>query len=141
MKTQLRKFTFPYKTGILIFSTVMIFTPIIILSIIGTKNILYISPIVLRLILFIPSFFAAIGFIYCTLGYHFQILRGDELKLRIHLEALNIAFTTMLVFMFGLIFVFIIFFPNQLNYLLIYLAVIGIIAYELGVIFVNRKYR
>jgi len=141
MKTQLRKFTFPYKTGILIFSTVMIFTPLIILSIIGTKNILEISPIVLRLILFIPTLFAAIGFIYCTLGYHFQILRGDELKLRIHLEALNIAFTTMLVFMFGLIFVFIIFFPNQLNYLLIYLAVIGIIAYELGVIFVNRKYR
>ncbi len=141
MKTQLKKFTFPYKTGILIFSTVMIFTPIIILSIIGTKNILEISPIVLRLILFIPTLFAAIGFIYCTLGYHFQILRGDELKLRIHLEALNIAFTTMLVFMFGLIFVFIIFFPNQLNYLLIYLAVIGIIAYELGVIFVNRKYR
>jgi hypothetical protein len=141
MKTQLKKFTFPYKTGILILSTVMIFTPIIILSIIGTKNILYISPIVARLILFIPALFAAIGFIYCTLGYHFQILRGDELKLRIHLEALNIAFTTMLVFMFGLIFVFIIFFPNQLNYLLIYLAVIGIIAYELGVIFVNRKYR
>lgn len=119
----------------------MIFAPLIALSIIGTKNILYISPITGRLIIFIPTLFAAIGFIYCTLGYHFQILRGDELKLRIHLEALNISFTTMLVLMFGLIFVFINFFPNQLNYLLIYLAVIGIIAYELGVIFVSRKYR
>lgn len=141
MKNQLKNFSFPYKTGILIFSTVMIFTPLIALSIIGTKNILYISPITGRLIIFIPTLFAAIGFIYCTLGYHFQILRGDELKLRIHLEALNISFTTMLVLMFGLIFVFINFFPNQLNYLLIYLAVIGIIAYELGVIFVSRKYR
>ncbi len=141
MKTQLKKFTFPYKTGILIFSTVMIFTPLIILSIIGPKNILYISPIAARLILFVPPLLAAIGFIYCTLGYHFQILRGDELKLRIHLEALNIAFTTMLVFLFALIFIFLNFFPTQFNYLLVYLAVIGIIAYELGVIFVNRKYR
>jgi len=141
MKAQLKKFSFPYKTAILIFSTVMIFTPLIILSIIGTNNILDINPIVGRLILLIPSLFAAIGFIYCTLGYHFQILRGDELKLRIHLEALNIAFTTSLVFLFALIFVFINFFPTQLNYLLLYLAGIGIIAYELGVIFVNRKYR
>ncbi len=141
MKNQLKNFSFPYKTAILIFSTVMIFTPLIILSIIGTNNILDINPIVGRLILLIPSLFAAIGFIYCTLGYHFQIMRGDELKLRIHLEALNIAFTTSLVFLFALIFVFLNFFQTQLNYLLIYLAGIGIIAYELGVIFVNRKYR
>lgn len=141
MKTQLKKFTFPYKSGVLIFSAVMIFSPMIILNIIGIKNVTEINPIVGRLIFLIPSLFAAIGFIYCTLGYHFQILRGDELKLRIHLEALNISLTTMLVLMFGLIFVFINFNPTQLNYLLIYLSVIGIIAYVVGVEIVKRKYR
>ncbi len=141
MKAQLKKFSFPYKTGVLIFSAVMIFSPLVIFTIIGIDNITEINPIVGRLILLIPSLFASIGFIYCTLGYHFQIMRGDELKLRIHLEALNIAFTTSLVFLFALIFVFLNFFQTQLNYLLIYLAGIGIIAYELGVIFVNRKYR
>lgn len=141
MKNQLKNFSFPYKTGILIFSTVMIFAPLIALSIIGTKNILYISPITGRLIIFIPTLFAAIGFIYCTLGYHFQILRGDELKLRIHLEALNIAFTTMLIFLFALIFIFLNFFQTQFNYLLIYLAVIGILAYVVGIEIVKRKYQ
>jgi len=141
MKNQLKNFSFPYKTGILIFSTVMIFSPLIILSIIGIKNVIEINPIVGRLIFLIPSLFATIGFIYCTLGYHFQILRGDELKLRIHLEALNISFSSMLVLMFVLIFVFMNFFPTQLNYLLIYLAVIGIITYVIGVEIVKRKYR
>ena len=141
MKTQLKKFSFPYKTGVLIFSAVMMFTPLIILSIIGPKNVLEINPIEARLILFIPALLAAIGFIYCTLGYHFQILRGDELKLRIHLEALNIAFTTSLVFLFALIFIFLNFFPTQFNYLLVYLVVIGIIAYVVGIEIVKRKYQ
>lgn len=141
MKNHLKNFSFPYKTSVLIFSTILIFSPLVIFTIIGTDNLTEMNPIVGRLILLISTLFAATGFIYCTLGYHFQILRGDELKLRIHLEALNIAFTTSLVFLFALIFVFINFYQTQLNYLLIYLAVIGIIAYELGVIFVNRKYR
>lgn len=141
MKNHLKNFSFPYKTGVLIFSAVLIFFPLVIFTFIGTDNLIEMNPIVGRLILLISTLFATIGFIYCTLGYHFQILRGDELKLRIHLEALNIAFTTSLVFLFALIFVFINFFPTQLNYLLIYIAVIGIIAYEMGVIFVNRKYR
>lgn len=141
MKNSSKNFTFPYKTSVLIFSAVMIFSPLVIFTIIGIENVTEINPIVGRLIFLIPSLFAAIGFIYCTLGYHFQIMKGDELKLRIHLEALNISFTTMLVLMFVLIFVFINFNPTQLNYLLIYLSVIGIIAYVAGVEIVKRKYR
>ncbi len=137
----MKNFTFPYKSIVLIFSTVMIFLPVFIVGPFGYQIINSGHLVLLKLLILVPSFLAAIGFIYCTLGYHFQILRGDELKLRIHLEALNIAFTTSLVFLFALIFVFINFFPTQLNYLLIYLAGIGIIAYELGVIFVNRKYK
>lgn len=141
MKNQLKRFSFPYRTGVLIFSAVMIFLPLVVLYFLDFKTITEANPIILRVLLLIPSFFAAIGFIYCTLGYHFQILRGDELKLRIHLEALNIAFTNCLVFFFTLIFVFVNFYPTQLNYLLIYLAVIGIIAYVFGVEIVKRKYR
>ncbi|MDP2365963.1 MAG: hypothetical protein Q8M94_19600 [Ignavibacteria bacterium] len=145
MKNLSKNFTFPYKTGILILSAVMIFLPIFILGPFGHKIITETNQdshkFILRVIIGIPTFLSAIGFIYCTLGYHFQILRGDELKLRIHLEALNISFTTMLVIMFGLIFVFINFNPTQLNYLLIYLSVIGIIAYVVGVEIVKRKYR
>jgi len=145
MKSQLKNFSYPYKTGVLIFSAFMIFLPVFTLGSFGHKIITESNQeshkIILRMILGIPSLLAAIGFIYCTLGYHYNIVRGDELKFRIHLEALNISFTTMLVLMFGLIFVFINFFPNQLNYLLIYLAVIGILAYVLGIEIVKRKYR
>jgi hypothetical protein len=137
---KLKNFSFPYKTGVLIFSAVMIFSPVIISNFIGMDwpNI---NPMVGRLIILIPSFFAAIGFIYCTLGYHFQILRGDELKLRIHLEALNIAFTTTLVFLFALIFIFVNFKPTWLNYLIVILAFISIIAYIIGVEVVKEKYQ
>jgi hypothetical protein len=141
MKDRIKNFSFPYKTGILIFSAIMIFSPMIILNIIGFKNITEINPILGRLIFLIPSLFAAIGFIYCTLGYHFQILRGDELKLRIHLEALNISFTTALVFLFALIFVFLNFYPTMLNYLIIILAVVAIVAYVIGIEFVKERYK
>lgn len=137
----MKNFSFPYKSIVLIASTAMIFLPLIFIGSLSVEQIASSNPNNLRLLLIISTFLATIGFIYCTLGYHFQILSGDELKLRIHLEALNIAFTTSLVFLFALIFVFINFFPTQLNYLLIYLAAIGIIAYELGVIVVNRKYK
>lgn len=137
----MKNFTYPYKSLVLIFSTAILFFPLIYIGSLSFEHITSSNPIILRLILIVSTLISAIGFIYCTLGYHFQILRGDELKLRIHLEALNIAFTTSLVVLFALIFVFLNFYPTQLNYLLIYLAVIGIIAYELGVIFVNRKYR
>ncbi|NJD22876.1 MAG: hypothetical protein FIA82_09450, partial [Melioribacter sp.] len=136
MKNILKNFPFPYKTGILIFSAVMIFLPIILINIFDSKNIIETKPYLFRLILLIPSLIATIGFIYCTLGYHFQILRGDELKLKIHLESLNIAFTTALVFLFILIFVFLNFAPSMLNYMLVILAVIAIIAYVLGAEFV-----
>jgi hypothetical protein len=92
-------------------------------------------------LLIVSTFISAIGFIYCTLGYHFKIINGDELKFRIHLEALNIAFTTALVFLFALIFIFINFQPTWLNYLIIIIAIIAIIAYVIGVEIVKRKYR
>ncbi len=145
MKNHLKRFSYPYKSVVLIFSAIMIFLPVFILGSFGHKIITEsnqnLHKFMLRPIIGIPSLLSAIGFIYCTLGYHFQILRGDELKLRIHLEALNIAFTTSLVFLFALIFVFINFIPTQLNYLLIYLTVIGIVAYVVGVEIVKRKYR
>lgn len=141
MKDQLKKFSFPYKTAVLIFSTVMIFSPMVILNIIGFNNVTKINPIVGRLIILIPSLLSGIGFIYCTLGYHFQILRGDELKLRIHLETLNISFTTSLVFLFALIFVFLNFYPTMLNYLIIILAVVAIVTYIIGIEFVKEKYK
>lgn len=141
MKDQIKKFSFPYKTGILVFSAIMIFSPMIVLNIIGFKNLTLVNPILGRFIFLIPSMFAALGFIYCTIGFHFQILRGDELKLRIHLEALNISFTTTLVFLFALIFVFLNFYPTMLNYLIIILAVIAILAYVIGIEFVKEKYK
>ena len=141
MKNHLKKFSFPYKTGILIFSALMIFIPFTVLGSFSHKMLVETKPIYLKLLLLLPTLIAALGFIYCTLGYHFQILRGDELKLRIHLEALNIAFTTALVFLFAFIFIFLNFNPTQLNYLLVYLSIIGIIAYVVGVEIVKRKYR
>lgn len=140
MKAQLKKFSFPYTITILIFSLVVLLLPFLILGVIDFRTI-EANSMIYKLLLLFSSLLSAIGFIYCTLGYHFQILRGDELKLRIHLEALNIAFTTSLVFLFALIFIFINFIPTQLNYLLIYLTVIGIIAYVFGVEIVKRKYR
>jgi hypothetical protein len=141
MKNQPGNFNFPYKTGVLFFSAFMIFLPVLILGSWGYQIINSGKRELLRVIILIPSLLAAIGFIYCTLGYHFQIMRGDELKLRIHLEALNIAFTTSLVFLFALIFVFLNFNPSLLNYLIIILAIIAIVAYIIGVEVVKRKYR
>src|SRR3989339_2172914 len=141
MKNILKNFSFPYKNSVLIFSAVMIFLPMVLQYFLDFKNIIDTKPEFFRLILLIPSFFATIGFIYCTLGYHFQILRGDELKLKIHLESLNIAFTTALVFLFVLIFVFLNFAPTLLNYILIILTVIAIIAYVLRAEFVKEKYQ
>ncbi|MBU2444598.1 MAG: hypothetical protein KJ666_03355 [Bacteroidetes bacterium] len=140
MKNYLKNFSFPYKTSILIFSAVMIFLPIVLQNFLDYKNIIDTKPYLFKLILLIPSLLSAIGFIYCTLGYHFQILHGDELKLKIHLESLNIAFTATLVFLFTLIFVFLNFAPLMLNYILVILAVIAIIAYVLGAEFVKEKY-
>ena len=37
MKNQIKNFSFPYKTGTLIFSVKMIFSPIIVLNIIGLE--------------------------------------------------------------------------------------------------------
>ena len=141
MKNILKNFSFPYKTGILIFSAVMIFLPIILINMLDTKNIIDTNPFLFRLIMFIPSLLATIGFIYCTVGYHFEILRGDELKLKIHLESLNIAFTTTLVFLFLLIFVFLNFAPTMLNYILVILTIVGIVAYVLGAEFIKEKYQ
>lgn len=138
---EMKNFSFTYKSIILFFSAVMIFLPVLILGPFGHEIINSGKQELLRLIIPIPSLLAAIGFIYCTLGYHFQIIKGDELRFRIHLEALNIAFTTSLVFLFALVFVFLNFNPTLLNYLIIVLAFISIIAYIVGIEVVKRKYR
>lgn len=137
----MKNFTYPYKLVILIFSTAMILIPLILIGSLSPEQLTSSNPNSLRLLLTIPTLLATVGFIYCTLGYHFQILRGDELRLRIHLEALNISFTTSLVFLFALIFVFLNFKPTLLNYLIIILAIIAIVAYIIGVEVVKRKYR
>ncbi|MHB8930191.1 MAG: hypothetical protein ACYC4T_01180 [Melioribacteraceae bacterium] len=140
MKNILKNFSFPYTTQILVFSTIMIFLPVISINIIDAKRIIDTQPYLFKLITLIPSLLATLGFIYCILGYHFQILRGDELKLKIHLESLNVAFTTILVFFFILIFVFLNFVPTMLNYILVILAVVGIVSYVLGAEFIKDKY-
>lgn len=141
MKNILKNFSFPYKTPVLILSAVLIFSPLILFNIIDPTKIEVTNPHLLKLILLSSSLLATLGFIYCTLGYHFQILHGDELKLKIHLESLNIAFTTALVFLFVLVFVFLNFAPTMLNYILVILAVIAIIVYVLGAGFVKEKYQ
>lgn len=137
----MKNFSYPYKSAVLFFSALMIFLPVLILGPFGYQIINSGNRVLLKLIVLIPSLFAALGFIYCTLGYHFQIIKGDELKFRIHLEALNIAFTTSLVFLFTLIFVFLNFNPTLLNYLIIILAIVAILAYTIGIEIVKRKYR
>ncbi len=141
MKNFIRNFSFPYKTGILILSTLILFIPVIFIGMLGPDKVITLSARLIRLLFLIPTFIAMLGFIYCTLGYHFQILRGDELKLRIHFESLNISFTSMLVSFFILIFVFINFAPVMLNWILVFLAVIGIVSYLLAAQFVKEKYQ
>ncbi|MFZ1518802.1 MAG: hypothetical protein WAU11_08510 [Ignavibacteriaceae bacterium] len=137
----MKNFTYPHKSGILIFSAFMIFLPVFILGPFGYQIINSGNRVLLKLIILVPSLLATLGFIYCTLGYHFQIMKGDELKFRIHLEALNIAFTTSLIFLFALIFVFLNLNPALLNYLIIILALIAIVAYVFGIEAVKGKYR
>lgn len=142
MKNVLKNFSsFPHKGKILAASTISLLAPTISLPIIIEsvgleKSMAITSPLIL-----VSSLLACVGFIYSSIGYHFQILRGDELKLRIHLESLNAAFTTSLVFLFILIFVFLNFAPTMLKYILVILAIVGIIAYILAVEFIKEKYQ
>jgi hypothetical protein len=136
----MKNFIYPYKSAVLIFSAAILFLPLIFVGSLSVEQITNSNPNYLRLTLIISTLISAIGFIYCTLGYHYNIVRGDELKFRIHLEALNIAFTTSLVFLFALIFVFLNFNPTLLNYLIIIIAIIAIVAYIIGVELVKRKY-
>lgn len=131
---------FPFISIVMASSTIILLAPLTILSVVNyttIENNLHI----LRILLLVSTFLSMLGYIYCAIGYHSKISRGDELKFRIHLEALNISFTTSLVFLFALIFVFLNFNPTLLNYLIIILAVIAIIAYIVGVEVVKRKYR
>ena len=140
MKNVLNNFSFPCTKQILIFSTIMIFLPLVVLSLIDAKKMIDSSPYFFKLILLIPSLLAAMGFIYCTLGFHFKTKRGDELKYRIHLESLEYSFTAMLVCFFVFVFIFLNFAPSMLNYLLVILTVVGILAYLIGMEFVKEKY-
>lgn len=140
MKNLLKNFPFPFKTIILIISTAVLFLPVIIIGILGSDRIISKDTVLIKLIFLIPTFIAMLGFIYCTLGYHFQLLRGDELNLRIHFEALNISFTAMLISFFILIFVFINFVPFMLNWILVFLTTIGVITYLAAFRIIKDKY-
>ncbi|MDP3441607.1 MAG: hypothetical protein Q8T08_01995 [Ignavibacteria bacterium] len=141
MKNVLKNFSFPYTKQILIFSTIMIFLPLLVIGLIGANKLVDDAQVYFfKLILLIPSLLAAMGFIYCTLGFHFKTKRGDELKYRIHLESLEYSFTAMLVFFFVFVFIFLNFAPTMLNYILVILTVVGILGYVIGMEFVKEKY-
>jgi hypothetical protein len=141
MKAWIKNFSFPHIGKVLVASAIFLFAPMFLLQIVlasaGLKN----GSVIMKPIFFYSSLLACLGFVYCTIGYHFKILRGDELKLRIHLESLHIALTTVIAFLFILIFAFINFAPTMLNYILVILAIIGIVAYLLAIEFVKEKYQ
>jgi len=141
MKTAIKYFSFPYKTHVLIFSVFMLILPVLILSNLEISAVLKLEASLLRLLFLIPTLIATIGLVYCTIGYHFQILRGDELKLRIHLEALNIAFTTTLVFFFIFIFLLLNFAPDLLISIIFISSIILIISYLIALQIVKVKYQ
>jgi uncharacterized membrane-anchored protein len=119
----------------------MIFLPLLVIGLIGANKLVDDAQVYFfKLILLIPSLLAAMGFIYCTLGFHFKTKRGDELKYRIHLESLEYSFTAMLVFFFVFVFIFLNFAPTMLNYILVILTVVGILGYVIGMEFVKEKY-
>ncbi len=139
MKNPLKNFTFPYATFVLTFSALMIFLPVFLSPVL--EKFLFTNPEVFRFFLLIPSLLATLGFIYCTLGYHVKITKGDELKFRIHLEALHVAFTSTLITLFILIFLFLNFYPKMLNWILAIISVVAIIVYVVAVEIIKEKYQ
>ena len=140
MKAKLKSFSFPFLTPVLIVSVLLLFGFLLIPIAFG-PNFAMNYKYIFRLALRISTLLSTLGFIYSAIGYHFKILRGDELKLRIHFEALNISFTTSIVSLFIIIFIGINFWPKMLNWTLIFLAVIAIITYVISVEFIKDKYR
>jgi len=140
MKEKFKKFSFPFITPILVISTLVLFSFLLIPLIFAPDGIVH-NRDLLRLSLFLTTLLSAIGFIYCSVGYHFKLLRGDELKLRIHFESLNVAFTSTLVSFFILIFIGVNYWPKMLNWILGILVVIGIVVYLLASIFIKEKYQ
>jgi amino acid transporter len=141
MKKLFKNFSFPFTNLVLILSGIMIFLPLILMNILDTKNIIDNQPQLFKLIILIPSLLATLGFVYCTLGYHIKTAHGDELKFRIHLESLHVAFTSTLVSLFILIFIFLNFEPEMLNWLLVIVAIIAILSYLIASGFIKDKYQ
>ncbi len=139
MKNALKNFTFPYTTLVLAISAIMIFLPVFITPV--SEKILFTNPQLFRIFILIPTLIAMLGFIYCTLGYHIKITNGDELKFRIHLEALHIAFTSTLIALFIMVFIFINFYPGMLNWILVILSIVAIIVYVVAVEIIKEKYQ
>ncbi len=140
MNAKLKSFSFPFLTPVLIVSVLLLFG-LLLISVAFGPNFAMNYKDIFRLVLRISTLLSTLGFSYCVIGYHFKILRGDELKLRIHFEALNISFTTSIVSLFIIIFIGIIFWPKMLNWTLIFLAVIAIISYLISVEFIKEKYQ
>jgi hypothetical protein len=141
MEKKLSNYSFPYTNQIMTFSAVMIFLPIILINAFDTKNIIDTQPFLFKMILFIPTLFAMLGFIYCILGLHFNLLRGDEIKLKIHFRALHITFTATIISLFVLIVLFLNFAPRMLNWIMVILAVVAIISYLFASLILKDKYK
>lgn len=148
MWNRVKSFTFPYTNLVLILSALILFLSFFGVGLISSPESANTESInlwakQLRLWFFITKILTAIsvaGFIYSTLGFHFKTVRGDELKLKIHLDSLNIAFTTTLISFFILIFIFLNFAPSWLNYILLFLSIIGIITYLIASLLIKDKY-
>ena len=136
-----KNFSFPYTNFILVLSAIMIFLPIVLMSILNAKEIIGNHPQAYRLLTLIPTLLATLGFVYCTLGYHIKTARGDELKFRIHLESLHVAFTSTLISLFILIFIFLNFDTEMLSWLLVIVAIIAILSYLIASGFIKDKYQ
>ena len=141
MEKKLSDYSFPYTNHIMAFSAVMIFLPVILINVLNTKSIIDTRPFLFKMILFIPTLFAALGFIYCILGLHFKLLRGDEIKLKIHFRALHITFTATIISLFVLIVIFLNFAPQMLNWILVILAIAAIISYLVASLILQDKFK
>lgn len=140
MKVKFKDFSYPYSNIVMVSSAIILFGSLFIIPIFDADIVIK-SRHFLKYFLLGITLISMLGFIYSTLAFHYKTKKGDELKFRIHLESLNIAFTSSLVSLFALIFIMVNFWPVGLNYILIFIAVIGIISYVIAVELIKEKYQ
>ena len=137
MITFLKNYNFPYKTVILYISLAAFLFPLSI-------NPYLPYPLLRdwgRMMFMFFTFISFSGFIYSIIGFYYHLIKGDELKLKIHLESLNAAFTISLVIFFVLAFIFLNFAPTLLNDIMEIFAIVLIVSYLLATQFIRDKYQ